>query len=185
MAFAGVQPLGCFKAAGAVTLTEQAKAWTPTKPNMFPTTTFGLILLAIALWLMWSHWHRRDGADPGPEDEMHASFLRSRFRRQMQSSAMVGFVAVAILVSPLFVTPGQTSPLIAAAYWGGVALVVSWAGLLAVLDFLVARSYYVRLQRQNLHARTSLEAEARRMARRENNGNAGGNGKRRRTNRKK
>ncbi len=75
---AGVQPLGCFDAAGTVTFTKQAKAWTPTNRPARASRTPDRVdeTSAIALRRAWvdaasarKARHRHADVDRALEDE--------------------------------------------------------------------------------------------------------------------
>jgi hypothetical protein len=99
---------------------------------------------------------------PRREHEYH----RRRFRRRMQSSAMVGLTGVAVFIGRWIEGP----PALVIGYWSGVLLLVTWLGLLAVADIVSTAHHFGRLRDDYLVERAKLEAVVRRMRSTEGNG---------------
>ena len=98
-------------------------------------------------------------------------YRRRQFRRRMQTSAMLGILAVAIFVGQLI--PEEATVLIRV-FLGGVLLVLVWVGLLAVADMLATKHYYGRLRQTYLIEQAKLHAELRRIQATRSNGKAAG-----------
>src|SRR3989304_748239 len=96
-----------------------------------------LLLFLAALGLMYWHvksWHAARQSDLSPNE---LDFYRRQFRRRMQTSAMLGFLALAILAGE-FLTRWVNSQLFFGLYWVGTLLLVIWVALLAGVEILGA-----------------------------------------------
>lgn len=130
---------------------------------------FAIILLAASAGMLWSHvhtWRRFQSLSLEPREH---DFRRRQFRRRMQSSAMLGLLAVAILLGQWITSPPfpRVAPLI---FWGVVLLLVLWMGLLAAADLIATRFYYRRLRDGYLVEQARLQAELRRVQKTLSNG---------------
>jgi len=117
-----------------------------------------LFLLFCAAGMMVMHvrtWRNILGRRP-EEDEL--GFRRRQFRRRMQSSAMLGLLAVAIFVGQLI-----ESPVWELVFWGAALLLVIWVGLLAAGDILATKHHFSRIRRNHLIEQAKLQAELRRI----------------------
>ena len=128
-------------------------------------------LLLCAAGLMASHvrsWRnvlrQRQGLDSREFD-----YRRRQFRRRMQTSAMLGLLAVAMLVGQLLKWL-RLPPLAIFVFWAGVLLLVAWLALLAVADIVATKHYFGRLRRDYLIEHAKLQAELRRIQRVRGNG---------------
>ena len=128
-----------------------------------------LLLLLCAAALMGMHVRTWRTFQQRPMDPAEQDYHGRQFRRRMQSSGMLGVLAVAIFVGQLI--SNVASPVILFAFWGAVALMVVWVAMLAVADILATKYYYGRLRRDCLIERAKLQARLNRME------NARGNGK--------
>jgi hypothetical protein len=131
----------------------------------------GLLLAASAI-LMRSHrrtWrlHQSDiSAEPRELD-----YRRRRFRRRMQSSAMLGILGLAILAGH-FIRPPL--PVLAVLiYWACVILLVFWLMLLAMADIISTRLHFGQLRRHYQSEQTRLHAQIGRMTKAAGNGKPG------------
>lgn len=118
---------------------------------------------------MTSHvrtWRRLRQQELGPDDY---DYRRRQYRRRMQTSAMLGLLAVAILVGQLIALRIESRVLLLS-YWGGVLLVVGWVGLLAVVDMLATKHHFSRLRQGYLVEQAKLQAELRRIRAARGNG---------------
>ena len=127
------------------------------------------LLLACAAGLMVWHvrsWHaaRREPLDPRKLD-----FRRRQFRRRMQTSAVLGLLAVAVLLGEWLV-PLLHSALFAALFCIGVLGVLLWIGLMAVTDMMATKFHFSRLHQDYLVEQAKLRSELRRI---ENSGSNG------------
>lgn len=86
----------------------------------------------------------------------------------MQTSAMLGLLAVALLVGPLLTGP----LLLVLGFWAAVLLVVCWVGLLAAVDIWATRHHFSRLRHTYLVEEAKLHAEIRRLRAVRGNGKA-------------
>ena len=130
--------------------------------NLWHSILVSAFLLVCAVGLMVSHrrsWQRfrRQGAE---QDEF--DYRRRQFRRRMQTSAMLGVLALALPVAD-WLTSRSDSPLLHLACWGVVLLLLGWLGLLALVDLLSTRFHFSRLRQSYLVEEAKLKAELRQI----------------------
>ena len=121
----------------------------------------GLLLLA-AVVLMVSHVRAWRAARQKQLDAEEFDYRRRQFRRRMQTSAMLGVLAVAMLVGYVL-TFWLSSKVFALAFWTAIILVVVWTCLLALVDIWATKHYFGRLRHDTLVEQAKLRAEIRRM----------------------
>ena len=139
--------------------------------DIWTSALFSLFLLLCAAGLLTSHvrtWRRLQQQGLEPDD---LDYRRRQFRRRMQTSAMLGLLAVALFVGQL-ATSRVESKLFVFGYWGGVLLVVGWVGLLSVADILATKHHFGRLRQTYLVEQAKLHAELRRIQATRGNGEA-------------
>ena len=120
---------------------------------------------------MFSHvrtWRRFRELELEPEE---FDYRRRQFRRRMQTSAMLGLLAIAIFVGELLVA------WIASVWFGmsfcvGMLIVVLWVGLLAAVDIFATKHHYNRLRQSYVIEQAKLQAELRRIQAKRGNGRA-------------
>ncbi len=130
-----------------------------------------LLLLLCAAGLMASHvraWRRIRQQEPPPED---FDYRRRQYRRRMQTSAMLGLLAVAIFVGQL-ISSRIESRFFALGYWGAVLLVVGWVALLAAVDMLATKHHFNRLRQTYFVEQAKLHAQLHRIQASRGNGKA-------------
>jgi hypothetical protein len=131
-------------------------------PDFWMSLAICVALVGAALWLIrvhWQHWQEVDADESLPPRER--DHLRRRHSRRMQTSTMLGFIGVAILAGRLF--PPDDPSIITILYWFGVALLVVWMALLAMVDMIATRLYYGSMRRKADFERTKLEAQLQRI----------------------
>lgn len=117
--------------------------------------------VGLMAWHVWTwRWSRRQ--DFGPKER---KFRWRQFRRRIQTSAMLGFLAVV-----LFVESWVASPVFKLALGVGMLVLVVWLAALAVSDFVATRHHLSRLRDGYLVEQVKLEAEARRLRSLQGNG---------------
>ena len=116
-------------------------------------------LLLSAAGLMVLHVRAWRRAQRQPLEPRELDYRRRQFRRRMQTSTLLGVLAVAVLVGPLITEP----PLLVLAFWGAVLVVVLWVLLLAAADALATRLHFTRLRDDYLIEQAKLQAEIRRL----------------------
>ena len=118
-----------------------------------------LLLIAVGM-LVWHvrAWRsfQRQGLDPA---ELH--YRRRQFRRRMQTSAMLGLLAVAFPVGDRLAVRMSAGWLVA--YGVGMILLACWIVLLGVVDIWATRHYFNRLRDADLLEHVKLQAELRRL----------------------
>jgi hypothetical protein len=134
-----------------------------------------LVLLSTSIGLIVHHIRVWKRLKEDELDEREENFRHRQFRRRMQTSAMIGFLGVAILFGQVLLDI-DTPPKFKAYYWIGVLALLLWIILLAVADAVATSSYYSRA-RSDLavgHAKLQVELrKARERAGRRQNGKPG------------
>lgn len=125
-----------------------------------------VILLAIGLLV--SHWRTWRRQKAQADNEAERSYQRRRFRRRMQTSAMLALAGVALIVGQLI--PPQTRPSLFVFFWTGVVLLLFWVVLLALADATATRHHVRRLLRERTTERSQLQDELLRLKRQRRNG---------------
>ncbi len=133
---------------------------------------FSLVLLAASAVMLWSHQRTWRHLQEPPLEAREHDFHRRQFRRRMQTSAMLGLLAVTIFIGHWMTSP-PLAPLAWLIFWGFVVLLVLWMSLLAMADLLVTRFHYRRLRDDYLAQQTRLQAELRRLPEAQANRGAG------------
>lgn len=140
-------------------------------PEAWISVAFGLVLLLAAAGLMASHlrsWRRFREMIPEIEpDEL--DFRRRQFRRRMQTSTMLGILAVAILIGHFLTSP----PLPRSGFilfWGIVLFLLGWVALLALVDVVHTSLYFGRVRDRYRLEETRLKAQLRQIKGRRRNG---------------
>ena len=95
-------------------------------------------------------------------------FRRRQFRRRMQTSAMLGLSAVAVLLGQYLREP----PLLVLIFWIGVLLLVFWVVLLALVDIWATKRHFGRLRQAYLSNEAKLQAEIHHLRAARGNGKA-------------
>jgi UDP-N-acetylmuramyl pentapeptide phosphotransferase/UDP-N-acetylglucosamine-1-phosphate transferase len=121
----------------------------------------GLLLLAASAWLVWHvrQWRRVQAASITPEEY---DYRWRQFRRRMQTSTMLGIIAVAIFFGVLLERWIIWKPFFVI-YWLAVLLLLLWVMVLAMVDIWATKFYYDRLRNSYFHEKLKLEAELRRQ----------------------
>lgn len=129
---------------------------------------FAGLMFVCAVGLMVMHvrsWRTQQAAGLDPKE---LDYRRRQFRRRMQTSAMLAFLAAA-LPTGLWVL--SSWPKVGVLFWGGVLVLVLWVGALGVADMWATKQYYGKLRYDYRVEQARLEAELRRIQ------SARGNGK--------
>jgi len=132
---------------------------------------FPVVLFAVVAWLMASHLRARQHdheADDG-QDRRESDFRRRQFRRRVQTTGMLGLVALALALGH-WITIDRVSPTVFAVYWSGVVLLVLWVLLLAMADVLSTKQHFGRIERTHQVEKARLEAQLREIQAAEGNG---------------
>jgi sterol desaturase/sphingolipid hydroxylase (fatty acid hydroxylase superfamily) len=132
--------------------------------ELWCTIAVGLALSATATGLMVSHvrtWRRfeesGDAADP-----RERGYRRRQFRRRVQTSALLGLLALAMVAGHWMTSP-PWRPWAFTVYWGIVLIVVAWVALLALADLVSTRLYFGHVRERYRWEETRLKAELERM----------------------
>jgi hypothetical protein len=105
-------------------------------------------------------------------DDAEQDYHRRQFRRRMQSSGMLGLLAVGILVGQVIARAVPLTVLLV--FWGGIVLLVIWVLLLAVADIVATKYHYGRLREGCLIEQAKLRAQLRRVEDPRRNGHSAG-----------
>jgi len=132
---------------------------------MWSHLIFAAFLLVASGLLLWIHWRAWRACRGEELDEREFDFRRRQFRRRMQASAMIGVVGIAVVVSLAI-----TDPMMTAILWLVVLSLVVWMLLLAFADMVSSYSYYHQIRAQHTAEHASLQAQLKRIRRREGNG---------------
>lgn len=128
-------------------------------------TGFGALLVVAATGLMYSHYRhwQKEKLDPELDERGLAHYAR-RFRRRMQSSALLLLIGVAFPLSEVVIPWDQMEPKTRAygmvCFWGAVFLMVAWMVFLALGDMLStatqARASMARMKAQQRELQDEL-----------------------------
>ena len=136
--------------------------------DVWSSALISLLLLGFAAGSMASHvrtWRRAKRQEP---EEDSFDYSRRQFRRRMQTSAMLGVLAVAIFAGQLITGPR----LLLIVFWGATLLLVVWVVLLAVADMVATKFHFGRLRQTYIIEQAKLKAELRRIQALRGNGKA-------------
>jgi len=128
--------------------------------EFLPSILLGAILLGCAVGLMSWHYRTWRAAQQRGLEAREYDYRRHQFRRRMQTTAMLGIVALAL---PLGVLIIRYWPKVGVFYWGVVLLIVLWVILLAMLDAWTTHYYYGRLRDGFVIEQAKLQAELNRL----------------------
>jgi UDP-N-acetylmuramyl pentapeptide phosphotransferase/UDP-N-acetylglucosamine-1-phosphate transferase len=117
----------------------------------------GFLVLVASGWLVWHvrQWEKVDRESISPEEY---GYRHRQVRRRMQTSTMLGIIAVAIFFGKLL-EQWITSSLFFLVYWLAVLLLLLWMVVLAMVDIWATKFYYDRLRTTYFHEKLKLEAE--------------------------
>jgi len=121
---------------------------------MFSSFLFAGFLLGLAGLMMALHVRKWRWLRTLTLADKERDFFFRQFRRRMQSSAMIGAVGIAIVVGIWIVDPW-----LLAIYWGLVFLAVLWTLLLALADIVSNRTFFERMQDEQLAEGLALKKE--------------------------
>ncbi len=115
-------------------------------------------------------WHVRQwrAEQSGDRDDGERLYQRGRFRRRMQSSAMLCLAGFAMYAGQLI--SAERQPTLYVFFWWGVAVLVLWVMILALADILATRQHIARLKRQRIVEEARLRAELARVRGTKGNG---------------
>jgi amino acid permease len=129
------------------------------------------VFLLVSVGLLVSHVHswREYRQQELSADELN--YRRRQFRRRVQTSAMLGLLAVAIAVG-YALTLWLKSGWFAAIYWSAVLCLLIWIALLAVVDMWATKFHFGRQRQDFVVEQAKLQAELRRLQSIRGNGKA-------------
>jgi Na+/H+ antiporter NhaD/arsenite permease-like protein len=133
---------------------------------MWSSTLFSLVVLLVAVGLVVGHlrhWRRIEQSQP---EAVEYDFRRRQMRRRVQTSTMLGVLAVAIFISPWM----NRDVWLFTLYCLAMLVLVVWVAMLAMVDFWATRQHYERLCDSHLAKEARLKAELRRIRASEGNG---------------
>ena len=130
--------------------------------DIWSSALISALLLSAALGVMYWHvlsWRRAQLADLAAGE---LDFYRRQFRRRIQTSAMLGILAVMIFLGVLF-TWWINSHVFFIIYWAAALLLVIWVALLAGADIWATQYHFGQLRQKCLIEQAKLHAEIRRV----------------------
>jgi UDP-N-acetylmuramyl pentapeptide phosphotransferase/UDP-N-acetylglucosamine-1-phosphate transferase len=139
--------------------------------ELWSSAFISLFLLACAAGLMVWHIRAWRSVQTADVEASERDYRRRQFRRRMQTSAMLGLLAVAIFVGQVL-TLWLESHWCTLIFWGGVLLMLMWVGLLAGADVVATRYHYGRLRHEYFLEQVKLRAELDKIQKRQSNGKA-------------
>src|SRR5262249_32807751 len=116
-----------------------------------------LALLALACSLVMGHvraWRVVQREEP---DEADLAYSYRQFRRRVQTSALLGLLAIGLCVGQLI--PAQRHPTFYMLFWFGMLLLLAWMVLLALGDLVLGRQHVAKLKLERRIAEAQLNAE--------------------------
>jgi hypothetical protein len=133
---------------------------------------FAAVLAACALGLMLWHVRSWRAALRRPPEPAELEFLRRQYRRRMQSSLLLGLLAISLPLGHWFLLKQWSK--VGALYWGLVLLVLAWVGVLAVADIWATKFFFGRLRDRYRLEQTRLQAQLRQIRRTREAGKSNG-----------
>ncbi len=124
--------------------------------DLLTSLLLAVVLLACSLGLMVWHLRAWRGAQTEQLDPSEFKYRRNQFRRRLQTSAMLGLIAVLLPIGVLVMWPW---PYVGVIFWGVVLLLVVWVCLLAGADVLATSQHYGRLQNRVVLEEARIQAE--------------------------
>jgi uncharacterized Tic20 family protein len=135
--------------------------------NWVPAAVFGGSLVLLGAGMMIGHvrtWKNQRQDESLLDSDRR--YLRNRYLRRMQTSAVVAIVGCLIGIGDAFIW--QLGPAIATFYWMFVIMLVFWIALLAIGDLTSVRTHSQTAMSQLESTRKELEAELARHRHRSN-----------------
>lgn len=121
---------------------------------MLPNLLFGSSLIALALSLLFLHWRNQRADKQGEHGDEQREYSQAQYHRRMRVGLLLAVVGLAIIAGAY-----MTHPLLSAAYWLCVVLLVCWIGWLAVVDLAGSRSQLQKLREQHAAEYDALRTE--------------------------
>jgi len=119
------------------------------------------LLVAVSVGMMVLHVRTWRTFRQQELDEEDFDYRRRQYRRRMQTSAMLGLLAIALSVGHVLIE-WVHSDWFAIIFWGITMLVACWVGLLALVDLWATKHHFGRLHHRCLVEQAELQAELRR-----------------------
>jgi len=131
-----------------------------------------IVLLLVATALMISHIRTWRAFQRKGFDAEEFTYRRRQFYRRMQSSAILGILAVAIFAGYLLAL-WLNSRVFVVAFLSLVMLAICWVGMLAAMDIVATKRHFGRLRENCLIEQAKLKAELNRIQAARGNGKPG------------
>ena len=103
-------------------------------------------------------------------DAEELDYRRRQYRRRMQTSVILGGLAIAMFVGTLLTFRLPPRSLFVPIFWGVFLLVLGWVVVLAAADMVATRRHFRRVRSETLVERAILQAELRRIQAARGNG---------------
>lgn len=130
--------------------------------NLWHSILVSCFLLICAAGLMVSHRRSWRRARQSELDTEEFDYRRRQFRRRMQTSAMLGVLALTLPVVD-WLTARSESGLLHLVCWSITLLLVVWIALLALVDLVATKYHFGRMRHSDLIEETRLRAELHRI----------------------
>ena len=140
--------------------------------DIYSVIFVSVLLFLAAVGLMVSHVRTWRAFQHAELDAEEFDYRRRQFRRRMQTSAMLGLLAVAMLVGYVL-TLWIRSGWFALTFWIAVMALACWVALLAAVDIWATKHHFGRLRHHCLLEQAKLQAELRRIQAIRGNGKVG------------
>ena len=140
--------------------------------DIYSVIFVSMLLLLAAVGLIVSHVRSWRAFQQQNLDAEEFDYRRRQFRRRMQTSALLGLLAVAMPVGHVL-TVWIRSGWFAVVFWMSVMAVACWVALLAAVDIWATKHHFSRLRHHCLVEQAKLQAELRRIQAVRGNGQAG------------
>jgi len=130
--------------------------------DIYSVIVVSVILLLTATGLLLSHVWAWRAFQQQPLEAEELDFRRRQFRRRMHTSAMLGLLAIAVLIGYVL-TWWLRSGWFALVFWTAVMVLACWVMLLAAMDIWATKRHFGRLRQHYVIEQAKLEAQIRRI----------------------
>jgi hypothetical protein len=130
--------------------------------DIYSVILVSAILLLASAGLLVSHVRSWRAFQQEESDTEEFDYRRRQYRRRMQTSALLGLLAGAMLIGYVL-TFWIGSGWFATLFWTAMMALAAWVALLAVVDMWATKHHFGRLRHDCLVEQAKLEAEIRRI----------------------
>jgi hypothetical protein len=141
--------------------------------DIYPVMIVSLLLLLSAVGLIISHVHSWHASLQKQLEADEFDYRRRQFKRRMQTSTMLGVLAIAMAVGYVL-TLWLRSDMFNGIFWMAMMALACWVALLALMDIWATKHHFGRLRQDYVVEQAKLQAEIRRIQSVRGNGKAAG-----------